>query len=319
MSTAKSTLLRFLPRSLTNLAASLKLIGSGDYLTLRRRLEANERQARQLALHLLRQNADPSTFVLDNRHAPLNQHELSVYSQNGEDGILLYLFALVGVQTRRFVEFGIGNGRQCNTANLALNFGWSGLLMEADRQQAAAAQAFYQQQLGPGQTAVQIIPARVTAENINDLLTKYLAAHPINSDIDLLSIDIDGNDYWVWQAIHVVQPVVVVIEYNPTFGREAALTIPYDPTFNRFTSHPTGFYHGASLAALARCGQKKGYVLVGCDSSGTNAFLVRQDKAAGKITAIPPAEAYFPGYYRSLTLSQEAQFAHIAHLPLVEV
>ena len=91
---------------------------------------------------------------------------------------------------------------------------------------------------------------------------------------DLLSIDIDGNDYWVWNAIDG-QPRLVVIEYNSSFGPDRAVTIPYDPSFDRFQHHPFGIYHGASIAALAKLGAAKGYALVGGDSNGVNAFFVR--------------------------------------------
>ncbi|MCL4266207.1 MAG: FkbM family methyltransferase [Anaerolineae bacterium] len=313
MTSFKSSLTRILPRSLINLLSTLKFIFRGDYLALRRRLAENEHDAQMLALYLLRQQPTLTTHM--RQVSALQQHELSIYSQNGEDGILLFIFGVIGTVNRRFVEFGIGNGKQCNTANLSLNFGWSGLLMEVDSQNVIAAQQFYQQKLGPEHTAVQIICAQVTAENINTLLSNQ----HVTGEIDLLSIDIDGNDYWVWQAITVIQPRVVVVEYNPTFGKEASITVPYDPDFERFARHPSGFYHGASLSALAKLGQNKGYILVGSDSSGANAFFVRQDVASGRIDSITAAEAFFPSYYRSVNLSQDEQFALIAKMPFEKV
>lgn len=302
----KFWLIQGLPRPVINGLAGFKAVLTGDYLALRRRLADNERNSRLLALYVLRQQAEER--LVDGREPfpSLNQYELSVCSQNGEDGILHFLFAICGTTNRRFVEFGIGDGRQCNTANLSLNFDWSGLLLEIDGQKAAAAQSYYQA------THVTVAQAKVTSENINQLLLD----HNLTGEIDLLSIDIDGNDYWVWQAIMVIQPRVVVIEYNPSFGPTESVTVPYDPDFNRFAYHSSGFYHGASLAALVKLGHEKGYLLAGCDSSGTNAFFVRQDVAGhGKVKALAAADAFFPSFHRSQSHNQAEQFAQIAHLP----
>jgi hypothetical protein len=296
-----------------NFLSTVRWLSSGDYLSLRRRLVDSERRISQLALFVLRQQTAvlPTTTLSHN----LNAYELSVHSQNGEDGILFFLFSLLGTTNRRFVEFGIGDGRQCNTANLSINFGWSGLLLEADAQSAAAAQNYYEQLLGPSQQQVCVQSARVTTENINQLLS----TNNMTGEIDLLSIDIDGNDYWVWQAITVINPRIVVIEYNPSFGPSASITVVYDPNFDRFAKHPTGYYHGASLTALAKLAQEKGYILAGCDSSGTNAFFVRQDVAAGKIETASVAEAFFPSFHRSLTMGQEEQYQQVANMPFQKV
>jgi hypothetical protein len=240
--------------------------------------------------------------------APLNRHEARVYSQNGEDGIIAWLLSLVGAPRRTFVEFGVGDGSECNTANLSRTFGWIGLLMEADPQEADRARAFYERTPG-----VTIVTARVTPENIDDLLWKH--APP---DVDLLSLDIDGNDLWVWRAITAIDPRVVAIEYNATFGPERSVTVPYKDGFDRYRQHLSGFYHGASLAALATVGADKGYALVGCDSRGANAFFVKQELTSDMLRTVEPAEAWFPLWERA-HLTLEEQQRQIAHLPLVEV
>jgi len=122
----------------------------------------------------------------------------------------------------------------------------------------------------------------------------------------------------VLEALTAVRPRVIVVEYNATFGPERSVTIPYTRGFDRYRAHASGFYHGASLTALARLGERKGYVLAGCDSRGTNAFLVDAEAAAGAFDAVTPAEAFAPLFERA-HLSVEDQFAQIAHLPLVEV
>lgn len=309
----KQNLLHILPKGLVNILSTVRWLLSGDYLSLRRRLVDSERRISQLALFALRQQTAVSSP--SSQSCNLNAYELSVHSQNGEDGILFFLFSLLGTTNRRFVEFGIGDGRQCNTANLSINFGWSGLLLEADVQSAAAAQNYYAQLLGPAQQQVYVQSARVTAENINQLFS----ANNITGEIDLLSIDIDGNDYWVWQAITIIQPRIVVIEYNPSFGPAASITVVYDPNFDRFAKHPSGYYHGASLMALTKLAQAKKYILAGCDSSGTNAFFVRQDIASNKITPISVHDAFFPSFHRSLAMSQEEQYQLVAHMPFQKV
>jgi hypothetical protein len=240
--------------------------------------------------------------------ASINRHEARVYSQNGEDGIIAWLFAQVGAPRRTFVEFGIGDGSECNTANLSRTFGWIGLLMEADGRQVERARAFYER--APG---VTIVHTRVTTENVDDLLSKH--APP---DVDLLSLDIDGNDLWVWRAITAIEPRVVAIEYNATFGPERSVTVPYKDGFDRYREHVSGFYHGASLAALAKVGADNGYALVGCDSRGGNAFFVKRELTSDVLRSVEAREAWFPLWERA-HLSLDEQWRQISHLPLVEV
>lgn len=308
----KQLLLQRLPKAWLDRFLTAKSLWQGDYLKLRRRLEETERALQMVtAVHLSQYHTTVGDYWAHDR---INRHEARIYSQNGEDGLLLYLFSRLGTTDRRFVEFGIGNGRQCNSANLSLNFGWSGLLLDIDPANVIAARAYYQQRLGDNAPHVQISHSQVTAENINHTLT----THGFSGNLDLLSIDIDSNDYWVWQAITVIQPRVVVIEYNASLGAERAITIPYNPHFRLRADHPSGFYHGASLAALVKLGQEKGYVLVGCDSQGANAFFVRQD-VQGDLPTQTAAEAYFPHAYRTAQHSPAAQFQMVAHLPFIEV
>ena len=234
--------------------------------------------------------------------------EARVYSQNGEDGIVAWLLAQVGAPNRTFVEFGIEDGTECNTANLSRTFGWSGLLLEADTAQAERARRFY-----AGFPGVRVVTARVTPENIDALLREHGPG-----DADVLSLDIDGNDLWVWRAITAIEPRVVAIEYNSTFGPSRSVTVPYAEGFDRYREHVSGFYHGASLAALARVGGDKGYALVGCDSRGANAFFVRRGLLGATVREVDPAAAFRPLWERA-HMSVEEQFAQIRHLPLVEV
>lgn len=256
---------------------------------------------------LLRE-AHPDLVAPEPQHEAMRRAESRVYSQNGEDGILAWLFGLVGITNRTLVEFGIGDGSECNSANLLLTFGWSGALLEADPKQAEAAYRFYD-----GRARVEVRNRALEPDNVNDVLAEL-----VPEVIDLLSLDIDGNDYWVWQALSAVRPRVVAIEYNATFGPERSVTVPYKRGFDRYREHPSGFYHGASLAALAKLGAEKGYLLAGCDSRGANAFFVDAGAAAGKLDDQPPAAAFYELYERAhLPLSK--QLEQIRHLPLVEV
>lgn len=259
---------------------------------------------------VLRQ-AYPSLAAPEDGVAALRRAELRVHSQNGEDGALAWLLGRIGAVSREIVEFGVGDGSECCAANLVLTFGWSALLLDANEADARAAASRY---AALASDRVRVEHALVEPHNVNELLGGKVA--PV---FDVLSLDIDGNDYWVLEALEAVRPRVVVVEFNASFGPERSVTIPYTPGFDRYSAHPSGFYHGASVAALARLGERKGYVLAGCDSRGVNAFLVDADAAAAAgIRGVSPAEAFAPLFERQ-HLSVEDQFRQIAALPLVEV
>lgn len=191
------------------------------------------------------------------------EHEARVYSQNGEDGVIAEIFRRIGIRDRIAVEIGVGDrALECNT-RLLRQQGWETVQFDA---------------AGPYPRVWQ---EHVTAENINPIL----ADCAIPDVFDLLSIDIDGNDLWVWRAL-TKSPRVVVIEYNAGLGPDERLVIPYDPDF-AWTG--TSFY-GASLQALVAVGAQKGYTLVHCESNGINAFFVRD----ADLTWEPPPDIYRP-------------------------
>jgi hypothetical protein len=212
--------------------------------------------------------------------------EMKVFSQNGEDGILLYLFSRIGARARRFVEIGVGDGRECNTANLSVNFGWTGCVVEGAPEAARSAREHFDR-LAPGR--VDTIAARVDAECVDGLV-----AGSARGELDLLSIDIDGIDWWVWKAIRSIAPRVVVIEYNAVLPPERPLVVRYDPVFARREKHPSGAYFGASLGAYRKLAEEKGYILACCDSRGANAFFVKKELCEGIFRNLEPAEAYYP-------------------------
>lgn len=273
-----------------------------------------ERRHEKLASYIARQYGE---IALEETiyKSDINTKEFSVYSQNGEDGILLYIFSKIGTTNRVLVEFGIGDGRECNAANLLINFGWSGLLMEISSNKADAARQYYDLMLASHKDKLQITQAQVQPDNINQLLQQ----HSISQQIDLLSIDIDGNDYWVWEAIEAINPRVVVIEYNASLGSEESLSVKYHRDFDRFKFHHSGYYHGASLLALSKLAQRKGYVLVGCDLSGVNAFFVKENIAQDKLPSLNSQQAYYPMYKREQAMSQLEQYALIESFGFEEI
>jgi hypothetical protein len=239
-------------------------------------------------------------------------NEWKVCSQFGDDGVLLYIFSKIGVTNRRFVEFGVQDGRQCNTANLSINCGWSGLLMEGNPSDAARAIEYYssRSEIKPGQ--VTVIQSFITAENINDLIS----SNGVNGKIDLLSIDIDGNDYWVWKAITCILPRVVVIEYNATLGTEKSLTIPYDPKFmrNGTPEDNNSWFFGATLRAMTKLATEKGYVLVGCISNGGNAYFIQKDLCCDGLRSLSVEEAYYPSFWmkiRNTTCKKAVEYQEV--------
>jgi hypothetical protein len=177
---------------------------------------------------------------------------------------------------------------ECNLANLIINHGWTALLIDGNLQKVNIAQNFYHNLKSTKFWPPQIVHAWVTAENVNGLIE----SEGFIGEIDLLSLDMDGVDFWVWQALSGISPRVVVLEYNHLLGPSASLTVPYDPDFvGEFSEHGSD-YSGASLAAFVNLGKKKGYRYVGANVYGTNAFFVREDVAGDHFPVANLADAF---------------------------
>jgi hypothetical protein len=221
----------------------------------------------------------------------LLRHGFKVYSQSDEDGIIQEIFKRIGVTKGTFIEFGVETGVECNTVKLLVE-GWSGLWIEASAKYVAEIQNHF----GPflAQSKLKLSQSLITAENINSVFEQA----GVSGDIDILSIDIDYNDYWVWKALTIVKPRVIVIEYNATLRPPMSLVVPYDPTRMWDGSN----YFGASLEALVRLGREKGYRVVGCNYSGANAFFVREDVAGNHFLDPATSEEHYepPRYVYAL-------------------
>lgn len=205
------------------------------------------------------------------------------FSQADEDGLLLYVFAAIGFESRVLVDLGAALPEGSNTANLLCNWGFSGLLVDGDAQLAERSRAFYARHRDTWLHPPRVLHSWVTAENCNALLS----GAAISGEIDLLSIDLDGVDYWVWRALDVVRPRVVVVECQDLWGAERSVTVPYRADFARPGADYD--YCGASLPALVKLGHAKGYRLVGTNRYGYNAVFVRKGLAEEALPEADPA------------------------------
>lgn len=190
-----------------------------------------------------------------------------VYSQNDEDGLLLYIFSLIGTTNKVCVDIGFGSPNGANTTNLIRNWGFTGFLIEKSGDKLREASYFFTNP-ATNECSSKFKQAFVNAENINELLRQL----QVTGEIDLFSLDIDGMDYWVWKSLNIIEPRVVICEFTPVWEPDRSVTIPYDPEFTR--PHPN--YWGASLAALVKLGHQKGYRFVGCNRYGYNAIFIRK-------------------------------------------
>lgn len=252
-------------------------------------------------------------------HRTLASSEFQVYSQWGEDGIIQHLIREVKITRKIFVEFGVETYTEASTRFLLANDNWSGLILDGGENNIRTirrSEIYWKHNLKAAQ-------AFITKENINDLLRD----NGVSGEIGLLSVDIDGNDYWVWDAIDVVSPALVITEYNSRFGADRAVTVPYDPAFVRQQAHYSCAYYGASLAAFVALGKRKGYAFVGSNKAGNNAFFVRRDLLPPSLRELTAAEGYVALQFREARdekgklayLSPEEEAAMVNALPLVEV
>lgn len=196
----------------------------------------------------------------------LNKAEYQVFSQNGEDGIIQEIFNRIGHTNKYFIEFGVDNGLECNSTNL-LYKQWKGLWIEGSSEHCRQIGERFRDQISSGQLTIK--NEFINAENIESIFKNANAP----TELDLLSIDIDYNDYYVWKAITNYNPRVVAIEYNSIFRPDTHFVVPY----NAERTWDKTSYFGASILALQQLGDLKGYDLVGCSFTGSNAFFVRKD------------------------------------------
>ncbi len=249
--------------------------------------------------------------------AGLKRAGFGVFSQYDEDGIIQFLINHVEIKHPTFVEFGVEHYEESNTRFLLMNDNWQGMVIDGSEENID----YIRNDRVSRRFDLQAQSAFITKDNINDLIRKS----GFDEDLGLLSVDIDGNDYWVWEAISAVRARIVVAEYNSVFGHDP-VSIPYQADFHRTKAHFSNLYYGCSLSALAHLAAKKGYMLAGSSLRGNNAFFVRKDIAEA-LPEVSAADAYVSSPFREgrdakgkLTyLRGTARRKAIAHLPVVNV
>lgn len=243
--------------------------------------------------------------------------EFRVFSQFGDDGIIQFLILFLPLDVSAFIEFGCADYFESNTHFLLVNNNWIGFVIDgsSDNINTIRRSPLY------WRYTLTAKHSFITRENINKLL-----AESGFERIGLLHIDLDGNDFWVLQAVDLDRyaPDILILEYNSVFGSERSITVPYDPEFERFRAHYTGLYWGASLAALAAAVKPRGYFLVCSNTAGNNAYFLHE-RHAGRVEERSVAEAYRESRYRESRdrrgrldfLSGTDRYAAIRGLPVV--
>jgi hypothetical protein len=220
----------------------------------------------------------------------LQDYEFKVFSQWGDDGIIQHLVNSIEIKHRTFIEFGVETFFESNCRFLMMKDNWRGFVMDGS----ADCINFLKQSNFYWRYDLNAVSAFITRDNINALL----AQSGFDADVGILSVDLDGVDYHVLEAITGFSPRILICEYNSVFGRERPLSVPYDPHFQRTAKHPSNLYFGASLPAMAHIAGKRGYSLVGTNSAGNNAFFVRNDLLNERIAARSVEAAFTASKFR---------------------
>ena len=303
----------------------MKLSAAKKLLGLARRLTANatSHEVKSVqnevskALFLAGQSAAQSMRNLD-RLPLLADAAFQVTSQWGEDGIIEWLVSALNTGANTFVEFGVEDFREANCRFLMENRNWRGLVFDGDPENITKLKSegnFWRYDLVAESHFI-------TAENIDSLIVQA----GFSGEIGLLSVDIDGVDYWVFKAIESVSPEILILEYNSVFGDTMAVTVPYRRDFIRYKAHHSGLYYGASLRAMRMLAEQKGYTFIGTPRTGTNAFFVRNDLAELVLSKLQRVAA-FPSLHREsrnengdLTFARgRSRFELVSGMPVIDL
>ena len=227
-----------------------------------------------------------------NQFNNINEYEFKIFSQFGDDGLIQYLIDQLVIEEKKFVEFGVESYDEANTRFLLENNSWEGLIIDASKKNIN----YVKRQTYFWKHKCTAVSHFIDQDNINEIITK----NNFSGNIGLLSIDIDGNDYWIWECINVVYPDIVIIEYNARLGFDRSITIPYEENFQRGINQNKIIY-GASLKALYNLGIRKGYSLVGTNMNGNNAFFVKKEALErSNIKAKTPSECFHSNSFSEL-------------------
>ena len=225
----------------------------------------------------------------DKKLRSLKEVEFQVFSQFGEDGIIQWLIHNVDISNKTFIEFGVEDYTESNTRFLLMNNNWSGFVMDGseDNISRLTSQGWF------WKYDLTAIAAFITRDNINQLIVDA----GLKGNIGILSIDLDGNDWWILNAITCVSPSILICEYNNIFGAEKKVTVPYDAGFVRTRKHYSNLYWGCSIAAYCSWAEENGYYYMGSNSAGNNAFFVKKD-CIGRDRIPENANAFIDSKYR---------------------
>ena len=224
-----------------------------------------------------------SRQVVHEKITNISDAEFKIFSQWGDDGIIQWLIHNIEIQHKSFIEFGVEDYQESTTRFLMMNNNWSGYIIDGSERNIKRIKnsSYY------WQFELKAIHAFVDHENIVDLIKRS----SVGNNIGLLHIDIDGNDYWVWDVLEI-RPEIVIIEYNSVFGNKRPISVPYREDFDRTKAHYSNLYFGASLPACCYLAEKKGYSFIGCTSSGNNAYFVRDDRINKIVKTVEIEDGY---------------------------
>ena len=228
--------------------------------------------------------------ILSKNISSLKDVEFKIFSQFGDDGIIQWLIHNIDIDNEVFVEFGVENYKEANTKFLMFNNNWSGFVMDGSTgniENLKKQDYFWRYNL----KAKDVF---ITKENINDLLLEQ----NIESNVGLLHIDLDGNDYYIFDEINCINPNILILEYNSLFGIDREISVPYREDFNRTKAHYSNLFFGASLKSLHSLAYKKGFIFIGCNQAGNNAYFIRKDKINSKIKEVSLEDGYVISKFR---------------------
>ncbi len=221
-----------------------------------------------------------------------------LFPSSESDEIAILTRLAVGAECT-FIEFGF-HPVEFNCVSFAKDPNWRGLLIDGNAKVVEHARRLW------ATDRVDMRAAFLTLDNLDLVRSRF-------PKIGILSIDVDGNDYWFLKALIDLKPDVISVEYNSTFGFEP-ITVPYDPEFDRHKKHPLGWYHGASITAVTRLCARHGYGLAAGSDGSCNAFFTRDG-------SLKPEQVWKPKAMRERLsgIAHKDQWAAVKHLPFVSV
>ncbi len=262
-----------------------------------------ENLLRQLDEIKINQGRILSLLNQKNTNAPLNEYEFKVFSQWGEDGIIQHLINSLEIKNKTFIEFGAEDFAESNCRFLMMKDNWRGFIVDGSLSHIKSIKQSYFY----WRYDLNACHAFITKNNINEILQHSGFAE----DLGILSIDIDGNDWFILEAVSFYKPRILICEYNDVFGKERAISVPYDPQFNRTQKHYSNLYFGASISGITYLAEKKGYTLVGVNSNRNNAFFIRNDLVCTSVPKVDLDEIYEPSNIRE-SRDESGRLTHLA-------